>query len=123
MSFFNWDKFDDKMRDRATEELLRFMAMFTSAAAIVCFVGNFVNNSDMTIPLVLLTFMMVIMICWQYKRRKNIKRWGEAKRTGQEVFRIGMNQPTPEERMGKKAEPEKKVKKKKKNDKKGNFRH
>ena len=123
MSFFNWDKFDDKMRDRATEELLRFMAMFSSAAAIVCFTGCLVNQLDMTLPLVLLTFMMVIMICWQYKRRKNIKRWGEAKRTGQEVFRIGMTQPTEEERMGIKPEAEKKAKKKKKNDKKGNFRH
>lgn len=120
---FKWDQFDDKMRDRATEELLRFMAMFSSAAAIVCFTGCLVNQLDMTLPLVLLTFMMVILICWQYKRRKNVKRWGEAVRTGKEVFRIGMNQPTEEERMGVKPEQGKKAKKKKKNDKKGNYRH
>ena len=45
-----------KMKARATEELLRFMALFSMAAAFVCFGGAFVNNSDMTLPLVLLIF-------------------------------------------------------------------
>ena len=33
-------------------------------------------------------------------KRKNERRWGVAKRTGREVFRIGMSQPTEEERKG-----------------------
>lgn len=123
MSFLNWDKFDDKMRDRATEELLRFMALFSSAAAMVCFAANFINDGDMTMPLVLLIFMFIIVLSWRYKKRKNEEHWGRATRTGQEVFRIGMTQPTKEEKMGIKPEAEPKAKKKKKNAKKGNFRH
>jgi len=121
MSFLkSWDKFDDKMRARATEELLRFMTLFSSAAAMVCFAGAFINNSDMRMPLVLLTFMLVIFISWRVVKIKNERRWGAAKRTGREIFRIGMSQPTKEERMG--IQPEPKAKKKKKPVKKGNYK-
>lgn len=114
MGFLNWDKFDDKMRDRATEELLRFMALFITSAAFVCFAANLVKGEkgDMTVPLVLLTFMLATFFAWQYKRRKNEKRWGKAVRTGREVFRIGMSQPTKEERMTSQPEQEKKQRKK-----------
>ncbi len=119
----SWDKFDEKMRARATEELLRFMTLFSTAAAFVCFGGAFVNNSDMTLPLVLLVFWLVISLSWQYVKRKNVRNWGVAKRTGREIFRIGMTQPTEEERRGIKPEPEKKVKKKKnKPAQKGNYK-
>ena len=90
---------------------------------MVCFAANFINDGDMTMPLVLLIFMFIIVLSWRYKKRKNEERWGRATRTGQEVFRIGMTQPTKEEKMGIKPEAEPKAKKKKKNAKKGNFRH
>lgn len=119
----SWDKFDEKMKARATEELLRFMTLFSMAAAFVCFGGAFVNNSDMTLPLVLLVFWLVISLSWLYVKRKNERKWGVAKRTGREIFRIGMTQPTEEERRGIKPEPEKKAKKKKnKPVKKGNYK-
>ena len=93
----SWDKFDEKMRARATEELLRFMTLFSTAAAFVCFGGTLLNQGDMTLPFVLLTFWLVISVSWQYVKRKNERRWGVAKRTGKEVFRIGMTQPTAEQ--------------------------
>ena len=108
----SWDKFDEKMKARATEELLRFMTLFSMAAAFVCFGGAFVNNSDMTLPLVLLVFWLVISLSWLYVKRKNERKWGVAKRTGREIFRIGMTQPTEEERhktgAGEKSQKEKK---------------
>lgn len=119
----SWDKFDEKMKARATEELLRFMTMFSTAAALVCFSAAFLSNSDMRTPLILLVFMMIFFFSWQHVKRKNENRWGVAKRTGREVFRIGMTQPTEEERMGIKSETEKKAKKKKKPAKKGNYKH
>lgn len=109
----SWDKFDEKMRDRAIEELLRFMMMFSTSAALICFFGTLLQNGDMTLSLVLLTFMVVISSCWIVKKRKNEKRWGVAKRTGAEIFRIGMTQPTEEERKGIRPEENKKAKKKK----------
>ena len=108
----SWDKFDKKMKDRAIEELLRFMTLFSTSAALICFAGTFLQNGDMTLSLVLLTFMIVISSCWMIKKRNNEKRWGVAKRTGAEIFRIGMTQPTEEERLGIKQEKGKKAKKK-----------
>ena len=119
----SWDKFDEKMKARATEELLRFMTMFSTAAALVCFRAAFLRNSATRTPLILLVFMMIFSFSCQHVKRKNENRWGVAKRTGREVFRIGMTQPTEEERMGIKSEPEKKAKKKKKPAKKGNYKH
>lgn len=119
----SWDKFDEKMRARATEELLRFMTLFSTAAAFVCFGGAFVNNGDMTLPLVLLIFWLVISLSWWYVKRRNERRWGVAKRTGREIFRIGMSQPTEAERQGVQPEAEHKAKKKKnKPAKKGNYK-
>ncbi len=106
----SWDKFDKKMKDRAIEELLRFMTLFSTSAALICFAGTFLQNGDMTLSLVLLTFMIVISSCWIVKKRKNEKLWGVAKRTGAEIFRIGMTQPTEEERLGIKTEDKKKNK-------------
>lgn len=128
MGFLNWDKFDEKMKDRAMEELLRFMALFTSAAAMVCFFANLMSDGDMTLPFVLLTFMMIMMISWQYKKRKNDKRWGHAVRTGKEIFRIGMSQPDKDEPVesNKKAEKSQKSQKsqqtRKKSAPKGNYK-
>lgn len=121
MNFLNWSKFDERMRCRAIEELLRFMALFVSTAAMVCFVATLIKGGDMLFPLVFLTFMLILTGCWQYVKRKNERRWGKANPAKREVFRIGMTQPTAEERMGIKPEPEKK-KKKKKPAKKGNFK-
>lgn len=109
----SWDKFDEKMRDRAIEELLRFMTLFSTTAALICFFGTLMQNGDMTVSLILLIFMAIISSMWFVKKRKNEKRWGVAKRTGAEIFRIGMTQPTKEERMGIKPEEKKKEKKKK----------
>ncbi len=128
MGFLNWDKFDKKMKDRAMEELLRFMALFTSAAALVCFFANLMSDGDMTLPFVLLTFMMITMVSWQYKKRKNDKRWGHAVRTGKEIFRIGMSQPGKEEPVESKKKTEKSQKSqksqqtKKKSAPKGNYK-
>lgn len=98
MSFLkSWDKFDEKMKARATEELLRFMTLFSTAAAFVCFAGTLVNQGDMTLSLVLLTFWLVISVSWQYVKRKNERRWGVAKRTGKEVLHIGKAQPNAEQ--------------------------
>ena len=109
----SWDKFDAKMRDRAIEELLRFMMLFSTSAALICFFGTLLQDGDMRLALIFLTFMVIISSCWMVKKRKNEKRWGVAKRTGAEIFRIGMTQPTKEERMGIKPEETKKEKKKK----------
>ncbi len=100
------------------------MALFSMAAAFVCFGGAFVNNSDMTLPLVLLIFWLAISISWQYVKRKNERRWGVAKRTGREVFRIGMSQPTEEERKGRQDGAGKNNQEEKKNKpaKKGNYK-
>ncbi len=108
----SWDKFDEKMRDRAIEELLRFMMLVTSSAAMICFLGSLIRNSDMTLSLVLLTFMVGTFFAWNFKRTRNEKRWGVAKRRGAEIFRIGMEQPTEAERLGLKPEEVKKEKKK-----------
>ncbi len=110
----SWDKFDDKMRDRAIEELLRFMMLVTSSAAMICFLGTLINNGDMTLSFVLLTFMVGVFFAWNFKRKANEKRWGVAKRRGAEIFRIGMEQPTEAERLGMKPEELKEEKKKEK---------
>jgi hypothetical protein len=99
------------------------MTMFSTAAALVCFSGAFITNGDMQIPLVLLTFMVIFFISWRFVKRKNEEKWGFAHRTGREVFRIGLEQPSEIERMGVQAGLEKKAKKKKKPVKKGNYRH
>lgn len=109
----SWDKFDEKMKDRAIEELLRFMMLFSTSAALICFFGTLIQDGDMRLSLILLTFMVGISSAWLVKKRKNEKRWGVAKRTGAEIFRIGMTQPTKEERMGLKPEEKKKEKPKK----------
>lgn len=109
----SWDKFDEKMKDRAIEELLRFMMLFSTSAALICFFGTLIQDGDMRLSLILLTFMVGISSAWLVKKRKNEKRWGVAKRTGAEIFRIGMTQPTKEERMGIKPEEKKKEKPKK----------
>ncbi|MBR5318064.1 MAG: hypothetical protein IKU46_00500 [Peptococcaceae bacterium] len=109
----SWDKFDEKMKDRAIEELLRFMMLFSTSAALICFFATLMQNGDMRLSLILLTFMVVISSAWLAKKRRNEKKWGVAKRTGAEIFRIGMTQPTKEERMGIRPENEKKGKKKK----------
>ena len=108
-----WDKFDEKMKARATEELLRFMTLFSTAAAFVCFGGALLNQSDMTLPFVLLTFWLVISVSWQYVKRKNERRWGVAKRTGKEVFHIGMTQPEKQPEQKKKNNENSTTKKKK----------
>ncbi len=109
----SWDKFDEKMRDRAIEELLRFMMLVSSSAAMICFFGTLLQNGDMTLSLVLLTFMVGIFFAWNFKRKRNEARWGVAKRRGAELFRIGMTQPTEAERLGLQPEELKKEKKKK----------
>ena len=101
------------MKDRAIEELLRFMMLFSTSAALICFFATLMQNGDMRLSLILLTFMVVISSAWLAKKRRNEKKWGVAKRTGAEIFRIGMTQPTKEERMGIRPENEKKGKKKK----------
>lgn len=109
----SWEKFDEKMRDRAMEELLRFMMLFSTTAALICFFGTLIQQGDMTVSLILLIFMTGIAVAWVRKKRSNEEKWGVAKRTGAEIFRIGMTQPTKEERMGIKPEEKKKEKKKK----------
>ena len=114
MKFANWENFDEKMKCRAIEELLRFMAIFSTTAAMICFFATILKGGDMNIAFILLVFMAIMDIGWVVIKRKNEARWGVAKRTnGREVFRIGLTQPTEEERKGIKPEPEKKPKKKK----------
>lgn len=113
----SWDKFDEKMRARATEELLRFMAMFSTTAGLVCFFGTLITGGDMLAPFVLLSFMLVFLLSWRYVKRKNEIRWGVAKRTGKELFRIGMTQPSRDNEPTDDAAQSAPVKKKaKKND-------
>ena len=107
-----WKSFDDKLRDRAIEELLRFMTLFSTSAALICFFGTLMQQGDMRLPLILLTFMAIISVAWFTKKRKNEEKWGVAKRTGAEIFRIGKTQPTEAERKGIREEKPKKEKKK-----------
>ena len=108
-----WKSFDDKLKDRAVEELLRFMTLFSTSAALICFFGTLLQQGDMRLALILLTFMVIISSAWLVKKRKNEDKWGGAKRTGAEIFRIGKTQPTEAERKG--IRPEEKKKEKKKN--------
>ena len=105
-----WKSFDDKLRDRAIEELLRFMTLFSTSAALICFFGTLMQQGDMRLPLILLTFMAIISVAWFTKKRKNEEKWGIAKRTGAEIFRIGKTQPTEAERKGIREEKPKKEK-------------
>ena len=107
-----WKNYDDKLKDRAIEELLRFMTLFSTSAALICFFGTLMQQGDMRLPLILLTFMAVISIAWFKKKKENEKKWGVAKRTGAEIFRIGKTQPTEAERKGIREEKPKKEKKK-----------
>ena len=107
-----WKSFDDKLRDRAIVELLRFMTLFSTSAALICFFGTLMQQGDMRLPLILLTFMAIISVAWFTKKRKNEEKWGVAKRTGAEIFRIGKTQPTEAERKGIREEKPKKEKKK-----------
>ena len=107
-----WKNYDEKLRDRAVEELLRFMTLFSTSAALICFFGTLMQQGDMRLPLILLTFMAVISIAWFKKKNQNEKKWGVAKRTGAEIFRIGKTQPTEAERKGIREEKPKKEKKK-----------
>lgn len=107
-----WKNYDDKLRDRAIEELLRFMTLFSTSAALICFFGTLLQQGDMRVSLILLTLMAIISVSWFIKKRKNEEKWGVARRTGAEIFRIGKTQPTKEERMG--IRPEEKPKKEKK---------
>ena len=95
-----WKNYDDKLRDRAIEELLRFMTLFSTSAALICFFGTLLQQGDMRVSLILLTLMAIISVSWFIKKRKNEEKWGVARRTGAEIFRIGKTQPTKEERMG-----------------------
>ena len=107
-----WKSFDDKLKDRAIEELLRFMTLFSTSAALICFFGTLMQQGDMRLSLILLTFMVAISTAWFVTKRKNEKKWGVAKRTGAEIFRIGKTQPTEAERKGIREEKPKKEKKK-----------
>ncbi len=107
-----WKNYDDKLRDRAIEELLRFMTLFSTSAALICFFGTLMQQGDMRVSLILLTLMAIISVSWFIKKRKNEEKWGVAKRTGAEIFRIGKTQPTEAERKGIREEKPKKEKKK-----------
>lgn len=107
-----WKNYDDKLKDRAIEELLRFMTLFSTSAALICFFSTLMQQGDMRTSLILLTFMAVISITWFKKKRKNEEKWGVARRTGAEIFRIGKQQPTEAERKGIREEKPKKEKKK-----------
>ncbi len=108
-----WKNFDDKLRDRAIEELLRFMTLFSTSAALICFFATLIQQrDDMRLSLILLTLMAIISTAWFIKKRKNEEKWGVAKRTGAEIFRIGKTQPTEAERKGIREEKPKKEKKK-----------
>lgn len=69
----------------------------------------------MNIAFVLLVFMAVMVIGWRVIKKKNEARWGvPTHKNGKEIFRIGLTQPTEEERKGIKPQKENKPKAKKK---------
>ena len=69
-----WKNYDDKLRDRAIEELLRFMTLFSTSAALICFFGTLLQQGDMRVSLILLTLMAIISVSWFIKKPSQQKR-------------------------------------------------